>query len=553
MRWRVTLVLLMLLLVPSAVFLWHNSDLPQFGAFHDDSIYYVSAKSLAGGHYRIESLPGQPAQTKYPPLYPLLLSIAWHIEPRFPQNLPIAAWLSWLAFPAMLTALLALYPRMGVSGWRMWLVLLLLALNPYIILFSATLLSELWFTALLAVALLLVERCADPESPPAWAVAAGAMSGIAYLTRSAGIVLLASGVLYLCMRKQRPKALVFAATMFPFVAGWTLWAKLHQLHTNDIAYVYYVDYFRYEVLNVSLHNLHLVLWKNVDGLLWGLGSLVLPKVTDSLFLKIVAISISVAMFSGVVRIVRAGKAVHYAMYAAGAMFMLVIWHFPPNERFVLPLAPLAFAGLLTEVEHFASLVRLCLRHKDASQRVAAVIMACAIGLALVGSLGLQGYVGVRFLGESAEQHRTRNVDNRGAYAWIRANLPADAVVVAYNDPVLYMYTGRASISRPLPPSIWYSEDHARALEMYRTLPVYAREHGAEYVYYTTEDLRRDMGDADSTALDHAIRFNPSLQEIYHGGIGTIYRAGAVDLRPTSAYTTPPSNTITRPGQVVAGR
>ena len=65
---------LILLLIPSAAFLWRNSDMPQFGDIHDDSIYFVSAKSLAGGDYRIESLPTRPFQTKYPPLYPLLLA-----------------------------------------------------------------------------------------------------------------------------------------------------------------------------------------------------------------------------------------------------------------------------------------------------------------------------------------------------------------------------------------------------------------------------------------------------------------------------------------------
>src|ERR1051326_3820416 len=115
------LLALILLIAPSAVFLWFHSDMPAFGDIHDDSIYYVSAKSLAEGHYRIENLPEQPNQTKYPPLYPALLSIAWRIQPRFPQNLPIAAWLSWLALPAMLFELMVLYPRMGISGWRMWL------------------------------------------------------------------------------------------------------------------------------------------------------------------------------------------------------------------------------------------------------------------------------------------------------------------------------------------------------------------------------------------------------------------------------------------------
>ena len=67
------LILLLFLLIPSALYLWHFPDVPRFGDLHDDSLYYVSAKSLAdGGGYRIESLPGEPSQTKYPPLYPLL-------------------------------------------------------------------------------------------------------------------------------------------------------------------------------------------------------------------------------------------------------------------------------------------------------------------------------------------------------------------------------------------------------------------------------------------------------------------------------------------------
>src|SRR5690349_19430698 len=88
-------VFVLVSLAPSAAFLWRHSDLPGFGDLHDDSLYYVSAKSLAdGGGYRIESLPGERSQTKYPPLYPLLLPAAWHIDPQLPHNLPVAAWTS---------------------------------------------------------------------------------------------------------------------------------------------------------------------------------------------------------------------------------------------------------------------------------------------------------------------------------------------------------------------------------------------------------------------------------------------------------------------------
>ena len=528
--------------------------MPQFGDMHDDSIYYVSAKSLVSSDYRIESLPERPYQTKYPPLYPLLLSIAWRVNPHFPDNLPIAGWISWLALPLMLATLAALYPRIGLGGWRGWLLLVALALNPYVILFSSRLLSELWFTALLAGAFVLIEKAAKTESTAGWAAAAGAIGGLAYLMRSAGIVLLASGFIYLMWKGTRRKALTFAVVMFPFVAGWMLWARLHQLHTDDIALVYYTDYFRYEIYNVSLHNLHLVLWKNLDALVASMGSLLLPNVVTSLFMKIVEELFGVASISGIVRLVKSGRAVHYAIFAAGAAFMLVIWHFPPDERFILPLAPLALAGFLTEMEHFVAMARSGLRHREASQRVAAAVMLGFAVLVLAGAAGLQAYVGGSFLGVTANEYRIRNIDFRAAYAWIRANLPEDAAVVAHNDPVLYLYTGRHSIRRPLPPHIWYEGDHALTLKLYRALAPYALEHGAGYVYFTSADTHSDMDTADADDVVEAVHSNPAFSTIFQYGIGTIYRVGAAEApRPTAAYTAAPANTITSPGQVVAGR
>src|SRR5512140_1203032 len=67
------IVLTALALAPSAYLAWTWRAMPQLGILHDDAVYLVSAKSLAQGHgYRIESLPGQPFQTKYPPLLSIL-------------------------------------------------------------------------------------------------------------------------------------------------------------------------------------------------------------------------------------------------------------------------------------------------------------------------------------------------------------------------------------------------------------------------------------------------------------------------------------------------
>ena len=71
--------------------------------------------------------------------------------------------------------------------------------------FSSTLVSELAYTALMLAAMLLIERAADQDGVKA-AIAAGIVAGLAYLTRSAGIVFLVAGPLYLWMRHKRREA-----------------------------------------------------------------------------------------------------------------------------------------------------------------------------------------------------------------------------------------------------------------------------------------------------------------------------------------------------------
>src|ERR1700677_191192 len=79
--------ILILLSLPSLLFVWHNRDVPHFGILQDDGVYMIDAQALAqGSGYRILSLPAQPFDTRYPPLYPLYLSLAWRAIPAFPAN-----------------------------------------------------------------------------------------------------------------------------------------------------------------------------------------------------------------------------------------------------------------------------------------------------------------------------------------------------------------------------------------------------------------------------------------------------------------------------------
>jgi hypothetical protein len=496
--------------------------MPQFAYLHDDGVLFVSAKDLAGGQFNLSSMPEKPAQTKFPILYPLYLSAIWRINPNFPDNLRIANWFCWLTLVVCLVLAWRLYLSDGYREGRVWILTGLLAVNPYFILFGCSMFSEMFFTVCL-LATFLAARKHSERFWVAWTIVAGLAAGCAYLSRTAGIPLILSVPLWLVWKRQWRAAAIFAAAMAPFVIGWTLWARAHMPHTDDPTLLYYTDYLRFWALNIRQSNPLVILWKNVDQLLYGMGSLVLPKVLDAGPMKTLAQVIGVAMIVGLVRLVRRGIAVDYAIFALFSAGILLIWHYPPNERFVLPLFPLLIAGLVEELDHIVAMLRGALRHKDSGQRIAARVLAVGVVIVFGAALALQLYVTFVFLQESGDQKRTKLADQRAAYTWIAANVPPDAGVLSYDDPLMYLYSGRRGNYMPLAPRWWYAEDHASNVGAYRDVAKYCRSHGLSYFYFTTGDLEREVGDEDKQAIQQSVAMNPELERVFQAGIGTVYR------------------------------
>ncbi|HME08887.1 MAG TPA: hypothetical protein VKG25_17645, partial [Bryobacteraceae bacterium] len=136
-------------LAPSAWLAWNWRAMPQLGYYHDDSIYWVTAKSFAQGDgYKIASLPHQPFQTKYPPLYPAFLSLVWRINPHFPDNLSLATLFAWLLFPPFVWLVWRFLNEQHFARWECILLTTVAALNPVAVLLSVSLMSELLFTSL---------------------------------------------------------------------------------------------------------------------------------------------------------------------------------------------------------------------------------------------------------------------------------------------------------------------------------------------------------------------------------------------------------------------
>jgi hypothetical protein len=512
-----SLLIFLVLLIPSLRFVLAHKSMPEFGYLHDDGIQYVGAKSLAQGTgYRLLSLPESPPQTKYPPLLPLYLSIAWRLDPNFPANLRIASWACWIILVLFLALSWCLFR--GCPPWKLYLIAGLLAFNPYVILFGVTPFSEVLFSCLLIGTLLLAER---PE--PKWGIAAGLLASAAYLTRTAGIALLLTLPAWWLWKRQRRHALFFVLAMLPGVLAWSLWSRSVMASGGDTTVIYYVDYLRYQFLNVGPDNLAVVIWKNLDQTLYSIGALILPKVIDLPLIKILTEVLAAASISGIVRLVRRGEMVPYALFSAVSLVILILWHFPPTERFVLPLFPLIAAGFVEELSHLFSNLRTGFRHKDTSQRVAAVLFGSVVGVLLAITLATQMFVTFSYLDQSADQKQAKLDDLKQAYTWISANLPPSAKILSYDDPLMYLYTGHQGNYLPLLPRLWYAEDHDKMVDAYRNLAAYCRSRGLDYVYFTTDDPGREVGDEDRQRIAEAVKNSSELVPLFHAGIGTVYK------------------------------
>ena len=153
------------------------------------------------------------------------------------------------------------------------------------------------------------------------------------------------------------------------------------------------------------------------------------------------------MILGIVRLISAeASPCNTHSFAIVSCAILVVWHFPPNERFVLPLAPLLLAGLITELEHLASMIRLALRHKDVGQRVVAAGMGLVVAAVVIGAVVLQFIMAFGYLHDSAQMQREKLADQCAPPSkWIDANVPPGIKPRSSRTTIrfLYLYTGHS--------------------------------------------------------------------------------------------------------------
>jgi hypothetical protein len=211
----------------AAVVTWWASMPYLVGVFHDDGVYALLAQSIATGHgFHYLQLPGHPAATHYPPLYPLALAAVWWLAPGFPENIP-----AMLGLNAVCIGIAAAGMQRMLRAWYGWsdetaaIAALCAFLGVPVLTLSSALMSESLFLACLFPVLRLTQRALRTEDERL-AVVAGCAIGALMLVRTHALALLGAAILLLLATRHFRRALFLGGSAIAVQLPWILWCRV---------------------------------------------------------------------------------------------------------------------------------------------------------------------------------------------------------------------------------------------------------------------------------------------------------------------------------------
>lgn len=304
--------------------------------------------------------------------------------------------------------------------------------------------------------------------------------------------------------------------MLPAVVGWNLWMHAHLVPSTDGLTIYYTDYFRYHLYNIGLWDLPALFAKNLDALLSSLGSLFFglwSDVASETPMAIVALhALGILTIVGTVRHVkRIGLTPHH-LFTGGYVVLLLIWHYPPNERFLFPLTPVLLAGCWTGIRDLGAMFK-------GRRRALPVVLATCLGtFALV--LGVLGWAHFyNWLGGL----RQMRVASCPVYEWIERNTPVEAEFLATDDALLYLYTGRTACRPVVPTRYFYRDDRGGVRRFVGSLAPFARQHHLAYVIAGPRDWRGELLPSGLAAESHQmLAADRELHVLFRSKDTTVY-------------------------------
>jgi hypothetical protein len=185
----------------------------------------------------------------------------------------------------------------------------------------------------------------------------------------------------------------------------------------------------------------------------------------------------------------------------GSLPVFLLWNYPLYNRFLLPFIPLILLGAVVELRRIGSLLSVVARTGNTINRIVAISFA----IALLAVIMLSGYNYWRYGHDLIvfSRHRaTLNRERREGYDWITRHTPPSARVLAYEDGLVYLYTGRQAI-RPVAISTDCSyQEQPKCASDFSEMGSWVAYVGARYWFTDSDDLELESGR----------RFRPEVQQ-----------------------------------------
>lgn len=469
----------------------------RFGEYHDDGIYVTTAKALATGQgYRIISLPYEPGQTKYPPLYSFLLSLIWRMYPQFPQNL---IWMMLLSVAATLSFLALTYRYLVRHGyathWQALIVVALAAINWRTLIVATGIYSEMVYAALSVAGLYLAETYEKEQKSRASGVLLGGVLGLTFLTRSSGIALLIAVGTYFVIRRQSMRAVLAVGVGSLFVLGWMVWCYANKTNAEGVNVAYYTSYLGHfnQVVN-DLGAMNHTSWLMTFLAIIGRNAFMLILISIPVVCLgipydwILYFGFALLFFaSGFYRQISKGIRLLY-VYIICYLALHLFWlPYVSYDRFLIPLLPFLLLILLSEFAALTSLLRKQFGPdtdwvKRLSTGFIAIALMVAVGVALY-SYGSDLYSSLALA--SSKKINGPAAADAEAIEWINTHTnPAD-VLVCYSDPLYFLYTGhKATRSLPMRAGVTWQ---AHQMSIFTII----NESHSRYLISTSSDFEKE--------------------------------------------------------------
>lgn len=433
----------MVVITGVVAFAWWNLS-PYLGLFHDDGIYVVTARALAEGRgYHLLSVPTNPAQTKYPPLFPLLLAAVWRVWPAFPQNVIALKAVGVACFAATLVIAGELFRR--VRGFRVWwkeaAFLVVCGLNALSLSLTDFALSDHAFAACVALAILVHSSAPDDGRGTRQTVVAALVAIASMMTRQAGVAVLLAGVLWAAQRGRRSLGLysLIAASYLVLSVGLRSGAAV----VSNPLLTYYTAYELPAMMRLLLDipaAARVVFDNSAYALGTGATVLFFNVVPGSAFL------FGALILLGIPRVVH-GNGIFLPCFVAIYLGQVLLYPFLPG-RYLLPLVVPALLCLLhglNAVEDYLA-PRVSSRNRDAARLaahapLALLVVACLAWSASYARPTTRTSTRVWFGGRTA--YGWSGFEE--TFAWLRDHTASTDVVASAYDPMYFLYTGRAGV------------------------------------------------------------------------------------------------------------